>query len=68
MYIYLFTEAYDREYRRAYKRILDSKDLSDKLCVEDKPSTARVTFCRRLFSNPVLQAKLPQYVSNSQLL
>lgn len=66
-YIYPFTEAYDREYRRAYKRIMDSKDIADKLCVEDKPSMARVAFCRRLFSNPILQPKLPQYVSNTQL-
>ncbi|XP_031552421.1 DENN domain-containing protein 4C-like [Actinia tenebrosa] len=61
-------EAYDREYRRAYKRIMDSKDLADKLCVEDKPPTARVAYCRRLFSIPTLQPKLPQYVSNNQLL
>ncbi|EDO46065.1 predicted protein, partial [Nematostella vectensis] len=61
-------EAYDREYRKSYKRIVENKEYVDKLCTEDKPPSARVVFCRRLFTPPALQPRLPHFLNNMNLL
>lgn len=58
-------DAFDKEYRRAYKRILESKNHSDLLCPEDRYPPARAVYCRRTFDSPTLQPKLPQYLVSS---
>lgn len=68
MVCFVSAEAYDREYRRAFKRLKESKDYNDKLILEDRSPTAKIVYCRRLFSHPTLQPKLPQYVNNTPLI
>ncbi|KAJ7380331.1 hypothetical protein OS493_011054 [Desmophyllum pertusum] len=55
-------DAFDKEYRRAYKRLFESKNFSDLLCLEDKNPPARAVYCRRTFDTPTLQPRLPQYL------
>jgi len=58
-------DAFDKEYRRAYKRIFESKNHSDLLCPEDKYPPVRAVYCRRTFDPPILQPRLPQYLVNT---
>lgn len=58
-------DAFDKEYRRAYKRLFESKNYSDLLCPEDRNPPARAVYCRRTFDTPTLQPRLPQYLVSS---
>jgi len=60
-----FIDAFDKEYRRAYKRLFESKNYSDLLCPEDRNPPARAVYCRRTFDTPTLQPRLPQYLVTS---
>ena len=60
-----FTDAFDKEYRRAYKRLFESKNYSDLLGPEDRNPPARAVYCRRTFDTPTLQPRLPQYLVSS---
>ena len=60
-----FADAFDKEYRRAYKRLFESKNYSDLLCPEDRNPPARAVYCRRTFDTPTLQPRLPKYLVSS---
>ncbi|XP_068740243.1 C-myc promoter-binding protein-like [Montipora capricornis] len=62
---YIDIDCFDKEYRSAYKRIFQSKNHSDMLCLEDKSPPARAVYCRRAFDPPTLQPRIPQYLVNA---
>ena len=60
-----FSDAFDKEYRRAYRSLFESKNFSDLLCLEDKSPLTRAVYCRRTFDTPTLQPRVPKHLVNS---
>ena len=60
-----FSDAFDKEYRRAYRSLFESKNFSDLLCLEDKSPPTRAVYCRRTFDTPTLQPRVPKHLVNS---
>lgn len=58
-------DAFDKEYRRAYRSLFESKNFSDLLCLEDKSPPTRAVYCRRTFDTLTLQPRVPKHLVNS---